>query len=56
METLVIVDFQKDFSNPNGLLYVNGSEKAKEAKYFESKKEFRRFIKRPFIKNKSRKF
>ncbi len=31
METLVIVDFQKDFSKPEGSLYVNGSEQAKEA-------------------------
>lgn len=31
MQTLVIVDFQKDFANPNGSLYVNGSEQAKQA-------------------------
>lgn len=28
---LVIVDFQYDFCNPNGVLYVPGAEKAKEA-------------------------
>lgn len=31
MKTLVIVDFQKDFANPSGSLYVNGAEKAEEA-------------------------
>ena len=28
MKTLVIVDFQYDFANPNGSLYVNGIEEA----------------------------
>ena len=31
MKTLVIVDFQKDFANPSGSLYVKGSEQAEEA-------------------------
>lgn len=31
MKTLVIVDFQKDFANPSGSLYVNGSEQAEVA-------------------------
>lgn len=31
MKTLVIVDFQKDFANPSGALYVNGAEQAEEA-------------------------
>jgi len=31
METLVIVDFQKDFSNPKGSLYVPGAENAEQA-------------------------
>ena len=31
MKTLVIVDFQKDFANPSGALYVKGSEQAEEA-------------------------
>ena len=31
MQTLIIVDFQKDFVSPNGSLYVNGAEEAKEA-------------------------
>ena len=30
MKTLIIVDFQYDFFNPNGALYVNGSEKVEE--------------------------
>ena len=31
MKTLVIVDFQYDFCNPNGTLYVPGAEEAEEA-------------------------
>lgn len=31
MQTLIIVDFQKDFANSNGSLYVNGAEEAKAA-------------------------
>lgn len=31
MKTLVIIDFQKDFANPSGALYVNGAEQAEEA-------------------------
>ena len=31
MQTLVVVDFQKDFANLNGSLYVKGAEKAKKA-------------------------
>ena len=31
MKTLVVVDFQKDFCNPNGSLYVPGAEKAEFA-------------------------
>jgi nicotinamidase-related amidase len=31
MKTLVIVDFQKDFCNPNGSLYVPGAEEAEQA-------------------------
>ena len=31
MQTLIIIDFQKDFANPNGSLYVNGAEEAKAA-------------------------
>ena len=31
MKTLVIVDFQKDFANPKGSLYVKGAEDAKAA-------------------------
>lgn len=31
MKTLVIVDFQKDFANPSGSLYVNGAEQAEQA-------------------------
>lgn len=30
MKTLVIVDFQYDFANPNGSLYVKGAEEAQE--------------------------
>ena len=30
MKSLIIVDFQYDFCNPNGSLYVEGAEKAKE--------------------------
>ena len=28
MKTLIIVDFQKDFANKAGSLYVNGAEQA----------------------------
>ena len=40
-ETLVIVDFQNDFCNPKGSLYVNGAEKAKAnlIKYLEANKD-----------------
>jgi nicotinamidase-related amidase len=40
-ETLVIVDFQNDFCNPNGTLYVNGAEEAKAnlIKYLEANKD-----------------
>ena len=40
-ETLVIVDFQNDFCNPKGSLYVNGAEEAKAnlIKYLESNKD-----------------
>lgn len=31
MKTLVVVDFQKDFANLNGSLYVKGAEEAKKA-------------------------
>ena len=31
MKTLIIVDFQKDFCNPNGSLYVPGAEEAEQA-------------------------
>lgn len=31
MQTLVIIDFQKDFANPDGSLYVNGAEQAEDA-------------------------
>jgi len=31
MKTLIIVDFQYDFCNPNGTLYVPGAEEAEEA-------------------------
>ena len=31
MKTLIIVDFQKDFANPNGSLYVPGAENAEQA-------------------------
>lgn len=40
-ETLVIVDFQNDFCNPKGTLYVNGAEEAKAnlIKYLEANKD-----------------
>ena len=40
-ETLVIVDFQNDFCNPKGTLYVNGTEEAKAnlIKYLEANKD-----------------
>lgn len=39
--TLVIVDFQNDFCNPKGSLYVNGAEEAKAniIKYLEENKD-----------------
>jgi nicotinamidase-related amidase len=39
--TLVIVDFQNDFCNPNGSLYVNGAEEAKAniIKYLDENKD-----------------
>ena len=30
-KTLVVIDFQKDFCNPNGSLYVPGAEEAEQA-------------------------
>ena len=30
MKTLVVIDFQKDFANPNGSLYVPGTERAED--------------------------
>ena len=30
MKTLIVIDFQKDFANPNGTLYVPGAEKAED--------------------------
>jgi nicotinamidase/pyrazinamidase len=40
-ETLVIVDFQNDFCNPKGSLYVNGAEEAKAniIKYLDENKD-----------------
>lgn len=40
-ETLVIVDFQNDFCNTNGTLYVNGAENARDAliKYLVENKD-----------------
>ena len=30
MKTLIVIDFQKDFANPNGSLYVPGAERAED--------------------------
>ena len=30
MKTLIVIDFQKDFANPNGTLYVPGAERAED--------------------------
>lgn len=40
-ETLIIVDFQNDFCNPNGALYVKGAEEAKTSliNYLETNKD-----------------